>query len=247
MKGIYMRRLARTAALVVALAGISAGAEAQQPTIIAQPQVPQIVTTGRGEVRVTPDRATIFFAVETRAATAAAAGAENARRQRAVLDTLRKLGLTDDLLGTAGYQVSPEYVYEERKSPRVIAYVARNTIRAEVRRLEMLGRYIDGALGAGANQISSLSFATSREDEIRREALAAAVTKARADAEAMARAAGGSLGTLLELTSGFEYPRPMQQMDGRMKAAMSEAETPIVPGDQEVVATVNGRWAFVPR
>lgn len=239
-----LRRILRSGVIASAALLVSGVASAQM--MVAPPAVPQIITTGRGEVRAAPDRATIFFAVETRAPTAAAAGADNARRQRAVLDTLRRLGLTDELLGTAGYQVSPEYVYEERKSPRVIAYVARNTIRAEVRRLDMLGRYIDGALAAGANQISSLNFATSKEDEVRREALAAAVTRARADAEAMARAAGGTLGGLLELSSGFEYPRPMQQMEmSRMKAQSDGAETPIVAGDQTVIATVNARWTFV--
>lgn len=237
------RRVGRCAMGVLAVLG-SVPARAQQ-TLVTAPPIPQIITTGRGEVRAAPDRATLFFAVETRATNAAAAGADNARRQRAVLDTLRKLGLTDDMLGTAGYQVSPEYAYEPNKSPRIIAYVARNTVRAEIRRLDLLGRYIDGALGAGANQISSLNFSTSREDEVRREALTAAVARAKADAEAMARAAGGSLGTLLELSAGYEYPRPMMAMDSRMKVA-AESETPIVAGDQTVAATVNARWAFIP-
>lgn len=243
MTGMSMSRMARFGTAAVLAAGVALPAYAQ-PAPAVQPQIPQIVTTGRGEVRAAPDRATIFFAVETRASTAAVAGSDNARRQKAVLDTLRRLGLTDEVLGTTGYQVSPEYVYEDRKAPRVIAYVARNTIRAEVRRLELLGRYIDGALAAGANQISSLSFASSREDELRREALAAAVARARADAEAMARAAGGSLGALLELSSGVDMPRPMQ-MEFRVKAAMSDAETPVVPGDQTVAAMVNARWSFV--
>lgn len=209
------------------------------------PPPPQVVTTGRGEVRAAPDRATILFAVETRGATAAASGAENARLQRAVLDTLRRLGLTDEQLSTLGYQVHPEYLHEERKSPRITGYIARNSVRVEARRLDMLGRYIDGALAAGANQISSLVFGSTKADELRREALAAAVTRARADAEAMARAAGGSLGSLLEITSGFEYPRPMEQATMRMAA--DAAETPILAGDQMVTATVTARWAFVSR
>jgi uncharacterized protein len=228
---------------LLALLFVASIAGAQQPVVTAPP-VPQIHTTGRGEVRAAPDRASILFAVETRAATAAAAGSENARRQRAVLDTLRRLGLTDDVLGTTGYQVTPEMSYGEGRAPRVIAYVARNTIRVEVRRVDMLGRYIDAALAAGANQISALQLYSSRDDELRREALAAAVTRAKADAEAMARAAGGTLGTLLELQSSFEFPRPIP-VDA-IRVASREADTPIVPGDQTVSAVVTGRWAFVP-
>lgn len=60
---------------------------AQQQSVSAPEPVPQIATSATGEARVQPDRATIVFAVETRAATAARAGADNARRQRAVLDS----------------------------------------------------------------------------------------------------------------------------------------------------------------
>src|SRR5688572_18567860 len=67
------------------------------------PSAPQISTSATGEARVQPDRATILFAVETRAQTAARAGSENARRQQAVLDTLKKLGLGNGQLSTSGY------------------------------------------------------------------------------------------------------------------------------------------------
>lgn len=236
----YQAQLAM-ATLLLACPGLRL--RAQQP--VTAPPIPQINTTGRGEVRAAPDRATIHFSVETRAATAAAAGAENARRQRAVLDTLRKLGVLDEQMGTLGYQLNPEMSYAEGKAPRVVAYVARNTVRLDVRRLELLGRYIDAALAAGANQVSSLSFQNSRADELRREALAAAVVRAKADAEAMARAAGGSLGSLLELTAASETPppRPMEMM---ARAASQDAETPIVPGDLTVATTVTARWAFSP-
>src|SRR5438477_8379041 len=99
---------------------------------------PVIVTTGSGDVQVTPDRATILFAVETRGATAAAASQENARLQRQVIDALRKQGLGQDEISTMGYSVNPEMRYDS-KEPRVIGYVARNTVRAEVRRIDQTG------------------------------------------------------------------------------------------------------------
>jgi len=42
--------------------------------------IPQIVVTGRGAVKVSPDRATIQVSVQTRASTAATAAAENANK-----------------------------------------------------------------------------------------------------------------------------------------------------------------------
>lgn len=183
-----MRLIASTTPVILSAGLLPAQAPAPGP---AAP--PQISTTAVGEARVQPDRATILFAVETRAPTAARAGSDNASRQRAVLDTLRKLGLAEGQLSTTGYAVSPEMRYDA-KQPQVVGYVARNMVQADVRRIDQVGSLIDAALAAGANVVSSLRFFSSRADEARRSALADAVGKARADAEAMARAAGGSLG-----------------------------------------------------
>jgi uncharacterized protein YggE len=208
---------------------------------------PQIVTSGSGEAHISPDRATIFVGVQTRAATAALAGADNARRQRAILDTLRALGLTSEQLSTVNYNVSPEMQYAPNGTtpPKVVGYTVSNTVRADVRRLDDVGKMIDAALAKGANEISSLQFYSSKADSVRRVALAAAVANARADAEVLARAAGGSLGTLLELSSGESPIRPPQPLV--MSRMVDAKATPIESGDQTFSATVSARWQFVPR
>jgi uncharacterized protein YggE len=224
---------------------------AQQPTPPPTPMsthLPQVVTTGTGEVRVTPDRATINIAVETRAPTAAAAGAENAKRQQATLDALRKAGIAKEHLSTVDYSVSPDYQYdrEGNKPPTVVGYVVRNTIRAEVRKLDDLGRIIDAALAAGANTIGAVEFTASNIDAARQQALANAVASARTQAEAMAKAAGGGIGRLLELNSQAysRPPIPIMEMAAMRSAAKDVAETPINPGEFVVTAMVTGRWEF---
>lgn len=231
--------------LSAAFIALSVWSSALSAQTSAQPPVPQISTTASGEARVQPDRATIMFAVETRATTAAKAGADNARRQKAVMDTLRKLGLTEGQLSTSGYSVSPEMKYDAGKS-QVVGYVARNTVQADVRRIEQAGALIDAALGAGANVVHSLRFYSSKADEGRRLALADAVAKARSDAEAMAKAAGGSLGPMIELaTSG--PARPVGEEFAMARAATADAaQTPIDPGEQTVSVFVSARWTFVP-
>jgi len=210
-------------------------------------QPPQIITSGTGEAQAQPDRATILFAVETRSTTAAEAASENARRQTAVLQALRAKGLTADQLATLGYSVQPDYKYENNEQ-RVVGYVARNTVRAEVSKLEQTGSLIDAALQAGANSVSGLRFFSSKYEDARRSALAASVAKARADAEVMAKAAGGSLGALLELTyGGAPTPMPYERTDMMaMRASQGAApETPISPGDQTVTVTVSARWTYI--
>jgi hypothetical protein len=235
--------VAATIALVLSVATPASSLRAQ--TQVDRPQPPQIVTTGEGEVQITPDRAHIFVSVETRATTAAAAADDNARRQRAVLDKLRALGIPDAQLGTSGYNVQPEYQYDRNGgAPKVTGYVARNTIRADIRRLDQVGPAIDGALAAGANSIGGLDFYSSRTDDARREALAAAVLQARLDATAMARAAGGSLGPLIEVSSNTMSGPIMQPRFELARTATAVAETPITPGEQTLTVQVTARWQY---
>jgi uncharacterized protein YggE len=216
----------------------------------AQVSVPStIATSGSGEAKVTPDRVAVMVNVQTRAATAAAAASENAKRTAAVLDALGKLGLPKSQLTTEGYTVYPETRYDQNgQSPRVTGYVVTNTVRAESHRPEQAGTIVDAALGAGANMINGLSFYASSIDAPRREAIADAVASARADAEAMARAAGGSLGSLIELsTQGPTVPpRPMYDMSMVAQKRESAVPTPVNPGEQTINVYVSARWQFVP-
>lgn len=207
--------------------------------------IPQIAVTGRGEVKVSPDRATIQISVQTRASTAAAAAAENATKTQAVLAALRGLGLANDQLSTINYNVNPEQRYEPNKEPTVVGYTVTNTVLADVRRLNQVGPVIDAALSRGANMITSLQFYASNTETARRTAIAAAIEKARADAEAAARAARGTLGTLLEINIGVHSP-PIPMMAMAMERSMKQADTPINPGQDTLTVDVTTRWRFIP-
>ena len=206
---------------------------------------PQVVTTGTGEVQLSPDRASVMLGVQSRAATVAQATADNSRRQRAIIDTLRGLGLGSDQIMTLNFNVSPDMQYPPNGTPRVVGYVVTNTVRASLRRVEDVGRTIDAALSKGANEVSGVEFTSSRADSARRAAITEAVAHARADAEVMAKAAGGSLGQLLEVVSGVEPIRPFEATMARARVAAA-APTPIEPGQLTVTATVTARWVFVP-
>lgn len=209
--------------------------------------IPQISVTGRGEIKVSPDRATIQISVQTRAATAAAAAAENATKQQSVMTALRALGLGNDQLSTINYNVYPEQRYEQGKEPVTVAYNVTNTILVDVRKLNQVGPVIDAALAHGANMITSLQFYASNTEAARRSAIGIAIEKARADAEAAARAARGSLGTLLGIDIvGYSPPPPRPMMVKQMAGGAAQADTPINPGEETLSVEVNTRWRFLP-
>ena len=232
---------------LVILGGLLAPLTVQSQDIAAPfSAIPSIMVTGRGEVKVSPDRATIQVSVQTRAATAAAAAAENATKQQSVLAALRALGLGNDQLSTINYNVYPEQRYDQGKEPVIVAYNVTNTILVDVRKLAQVGPVIDAALSHGANMITSLQFYASNTEVARRSAIATAIEKARADAEAAARAARGTLGGLLEISIvGYSPPPPRPMVMMRADAGMAKADTPINPGDETLSVEVVTRWRFL--
>ncbi len=222
---------------------------AQNQSASPSPREPEITTTGRGEVRLQPDLAYVVVGVTTQSQNALETASENARRINAILAALHALGLTDQQVKTAGYSLSQVYDYPKNQEPRLKGFVARNTLRAEIRKIDDVGKAIDAAVSSGATDVSSIQFAASNTEDVRRTAVAEAVKQARTDADAIARAAGGTLGRLISVVSGgVAFPGAYPYQTVMLTAAMSPAPppTPIVPGELSVIATVSTRWEFLP-
>merc|ERR1711960_30959 len=92
---------------------------------------------------------------------------------------------------TTGYAMTPQYEYLKTSSTRrLTGYQVRNSILLRSGDLAGIGRAIDAAADAGANEIDSLSFGLRDDFELRLEALAEATQRARAKADAIAAALG---------------------------------------------------------
>jgi hypothetical protein len=132
------------------------------------------------------------------------------------------------------------------------AFVATNTVRVEIHNLDLVSRVIDTSLTVGATNVMSVSYWLSDLARARREATVEAVRIARENAEAIASAAGGSLGDLIELRSDpvrIVGPQPvMAALEARAVSGMqADVPTPVSPRDIDVTAFVTVRWKFVKR
>jgi uncharacterized protein YggE len=200
----------------------------------------QIRATGEAVIRARPDQAQIELGVSTQAPTAQAAAAQNAAQLEAVLARLRKLLDRKAEIRTATYSLVPNYRYpREGGKPEITGYTATNIVLIESRDLEGLGSLIDAVTQAGANTIHSLRFLLRDEDAVRLEALRQATQKARANAEAMAAAAGLKI---LRIVSIEQTPtpsfRPMREIAMARAAEVAAPTTPIEAGAIEVHASV---------
>ncbi|MBX3174170.1 MAG: SIMPL domain-containing protein [Gemmatimonadaceae bacterium] len=228
------------------------GLIAAAPVVSAQAggvQPPQIVVTATDEVEVAPDRARLLVSIETRGRTPQLATGDNAKIATDVLAALRRAGIAAEQIRTQGLVVSPEYQYpREGGRPTVTGYQGRNSISVEVRDLARLSSAFDAAIAAGATRVEGPSFFLANPDSARRVALAAAVRRARADAEVMALAAAVQLGGTLELTtSSFEGQPMFRAAPMAMVGADRSEATPVSAGLITVRVDVTMRLAIVPR
>lgn len=224
------------------LCAATAAAWTQGTTALAA-ETPRIVSMGMGEVRAPPDHALITFTVQTGSVDAASAGRENAALMASLRRGLEKHGIPQANMSTVGYSLRNEPRYQERppKEPQNW-FVARNGIRVTITNLEQAGATIDVALAAGANQVGDIAFRVADEGRLRRTAIAMAVKHARAQAEAMATAAGGRLGPLIELA-----PVGAPSHEGvAMLGARATPETIISRPEITFTERVFARWRFIP-
>ncbi len=212
---------------------------------------PQVVVSASGKVSIKPDTAEFGVVIKSDAKTADKAAdkaaAETAVRYRAVQSALRKAGIPIEDAPTSAYTVSPRWEWNPSLERNILkGYTALHTIKVKVRTLGKTGHAIDAVVQAGADEVQSIIFSSSSYEELRQQALAEAVGNARRDALVMAKAAGGTLGELIEVSVSQPVygGRPVFEAMA-LRAAPAPVPTEIAPADQEISVTVNSTWRFI--
>lgn len=236
------RRRALAVAVALSLGPWGAVAALQDPGASADSGSAIIRTSGEGEVRLAPDRASISLALHARAPTAVEALGLVGDRQAAVLGVLEaERGIPRDSVETSGLRAWP--VWSDGPEPEARAYQVNASMRFTARELDGLGELLAEALEAGASGIAGVSFESGREEEARTEALGLAVEAARRDAEVLAAAAGGRLGALLELVA--QGPPGIQRGElaaFEMAQGGARSTVDLTPRPVIVRAHVSGAW-----
>lgn len=198
--------------------------------------VPVVVTQGEGLVTVTPDRAWVSLAAESRAPNARDAQRRNAELMRPVQERLRAAGIPDDAIRTTGYDLQYEWDYVDGK--RVgRGYVARNSIEIRVDAIDRIGEILELAVSSGATSVGGIRFDVKNQKAVEQEALRLAVADARARAESAAAGAGQAIARVLRVEEHGTPTPPARTFALRAEAAPSDAP-PIAAGQLEFRAQV---------
>jgi uncharacterized protein len=173
---------------------------------------------GTAIVRVEPDLASIAFAVSRTAATPADA-----------LTSVRKS--TDSVrafLSAAGCEIRSSRIalnQEFQRGPadaRQLGYVATANFSIVVSDLEAVENLLTGVVTAGANQLASVQFLTSKMKDVRADARKMAVSAAQEKARLFCEAAGIQLGPIIGLSEG--HFDPTQRQGGHVPSNVPTAD-----------------------
>lgn len=232
-------------ATLVTLTLASAALAAETVRDASEALPPAISVTGEGKVTAQPDRAVLQLGVQMRHEDLADARSEVTRRSNAILQHLASLGIEERHVNATDINTLPEYHWDEQRETRILTgYSVQRSIDLALMDLSLLSTVIEGSADAGANRITPPQLTHSREAELRRDALRLATEDARANATVIARALGGTLGAVRDISTTAS-PRPVPMARDMMMRASAEsggADANYVAGDQTFKARVSATF-----
>jgi uncharacterized protein len=197
---------------------------------------PQVVVTGEGVVKATPDQVWVTIGAETRSKTSRDAQQRNAEAMTAVIAKIAAFGIPKEAIKTTAIDLQLEFDYANGKqTPR--GYVARNTVEVRVDDLSKAGDVLDAVVASGATTIHGLRFDVKQRDQLEALALQGAVDNAAFKAKAITAAAGRAFDRILRIEElgSMREPRPMMR---EMAMTRADASTPVAAGELEIRAQV---------
>ncbi len=203
-----------------------------------------ITVTGTGAVSSVPDRADLSFGVVTEAKTARGALAANSAAIAKVIAALKSAGVAATDIQTESLSLGQRYGND---GETLVGYTAQNSVRAKLRDLNRAGAVIDEAVEAGADQVYGPTLSRGDRSELYRTALRGALAEAKSKAQAIANAAGVSLGRVTTVTEASYSPPPLELSKGSDSvSARPVGAAPAVPieaGTDRIEAQVSVTYA----
>jgi len=214
-------------AILAGVVGLLYARPATAQTNVGVPGMRQVAVAGHGEVKGRPDTATVQIGVESEAATAKEALAQNTAQAQAIQQKLKDLGVAEKDLQTTNFGVNPTYGNDGRQ---ITGYHVSNSVAVTIRNLDQAGALIDQVVQAGANSIYGISFSVEDPQKLLEQARQQAMANAKARATQLASAGGAAIGDVLVISENANAPVPLP-MAARAEAAQ-DAAVPVQPGEQ---------------
>jgi uncharacterized protein YggE len=203
------------------------------------PQASTVNVTGNGLVSMAPDIAYIYVGVNTVDSDIAQAVGRNNTLTQALMDALKNNGVAAEDIQTSNFSV-----WSSQKNDPMTGlaagydYTVDDTVYITVRDLSKLRSLLDTVVGAGANNINSISFDVADKTAAMAQARQKAMDNAASLADELAQTAGLQLGKVLNISYTENNYSPYYGMGGG-GASTPNASVPISPGLTQISVSVN--------
>ncbi|MGA7615729.1 MAG: SIMPL domain-containing protein [Thermoanaerobaculia bacterium] len=193
-----------------------------------------VTVRGNARLSLTPDRVTFTIGVQTTAPTVDDAVRQNNTRVSGVVDALKKAGATPDQIRTTNFSVYPQQVYQQGEAPRLTGYQVNNSVVVTTSKATTAGKLLQAAVDAGANNASGLNMSIADPEAARRTGLRQAYENAKSSAQALAEAAGRTLGRAIVISEEGMTPPPPRPMAMAMESRVAASSVPVEEGTLEM-------------
>ncbi len=249
MKTTRQLIIAAIVVIAVSVSVVSVFSEAMAEEVTPFPSREKTISvTGTASTEVKPDLLNVRFGVETQEKTAKEALEQNSSLMNAVIDALKRAGISESEIGTSNFSIQPVYDYyndplTKRNTQELLGYRVSNIVTVETKNLDLAAPIIDSGVSAGANRVDSVFFTLSPQKhlEIKDSLLEKAVLNAKSKAQkALSPLDHQIIGVKAISLSEFAmpYPHPMYR-DFAVAEGFAAAPTPLFTSDQDVSTTAN--------
>ncbi|GAU77398.1 SIMPL domain-containing protein [Fusibacter sp. 3D3] len=199
-----------------------------------------VTVTGEGEIVVSPDLAYIDLGVQTKNVDAQKAQQENTTKMNAVIEAIKKAGIKAENIKTTGYSIYQNYDYMPNGEVKSEYYQVNNIVNLKINDIDAVGKLIDIATAAGANNVNSIRFTVSDDSKYYADALKLAMTNANSKATSIMGTFNKKPGLPMSVSEvsyggGVVY----EASNVRMAMDTGASSTPIESGEITITATVS--------
>lgn len=193
---------------------------------------------------ISPNQAEISIGIDTSDKSLQKASDENKKIAGNVYSSIKALLGTEDYIKTSNYSARPEYVYTKENKRVFDKYVVSNTVTVRTKKMELVSKLIDTAIGNGATNVQSLRFLAVDYDSSCNDTLAELTKKAYSKANSVAKSVNSQITGIKSLNvtcNSEDNQRPVYGM--MMKNTMDTASaTPIESGKIKIYANVDASF-----
>jgi len=216
-----------------------------RPTVTAQPNTVFVGADGKFEAN--PDTALVQFDISAQEDNSRAAYDRASKQAEQVRQILRSNGIEPTAAQLGYFSIEPVYDYKQAKR-KLVAYRVDVRVSLKLKDFTKIAPIVQQLSDGDITDQQSISYTLDDIDAAKTKAVEDAYRRARASAEAVARAGGRTLGELSYASvDTFENVRPMPMPMARMSAMAQAAPAPteeFSPQTTSVTAHVNAMFTL---